>query len=124
MQLKRCINSDGGGGSLDDDAVFAALADRTRRRMLDRLFEQDGITLSELVAGFDMTRQSATRHLKVLEQAGLITVAWQGREKRHYLNPLPIAEIERRWIDKFARPRAAALVALRKRLEETTGGEP
>lgn len=102
----------------DEDGVFAALADRTRRRMLDRLFESEGQTLNELVSGLGMRRQSATRHLKVLEEAGLVTVRWQGREKRHYLNPVPIAEIQHRWIDKFSRPKADALVRLKNRLEE------
>lgn len=100
------------------DAVFAALADRTRRAMLDRLFARPGLTLNELVAGFGMRRQSATRHLQLLEAAGLVVVRWQGREKLHYLNPVPIAEIESRWIDKFARAPARALVDLRRALEE------
>ena len=106
----------------DEDAVFAALADRTRRAMLDRLFERQGMTLNELIAGLGMRRQSATRHLQVLEKAGLVVVRWHGREKRHYLNPVPIAEIERRWIDKFASPRATALAALKERLDEESGG--
>ena len=86
-----------------EDAVFSALADRTRRQMLDRLFDSPGMTLNDLVANLDMRRQSASRHLKVLEAAGLVVVQWQGREKRHYLNPVPIVEIERRWTEKFTR---------------------
>ena len=105
------------------NGTFSALAHPVRLAMLERLAAGDA-TVNELAEPFEMSLPAVSRHIKVLEQAGLITVAWQGREKRHYLNPLPIAEIERRWIDKFARPRAAALVALRKRLEETTGGEP
>lgn len=100
-----------------EDAVFSALADRTRRAMLDRLFHQQGQTLNELVAGLGMRRQSATRHLQVLEQAGLVSVQWRGREKRHYLNPVPIAAIERRWLDKFSSRKAHALAALKQRLE-------
>lgn len=116
------------GGSLeqeadDDDAVFVALADRTRRAMLDRLFARQGLTLNELVSGLGMRRQSASRHLKVLEAAGLVTVRWQGREKRHYLNPVPIAAIERRWIDKFARSRARTLAALKNALEKSGDSE-
>ncbi|MGE0623844.1 MAG: ArsR/SmtB family transcription factor [Pseudomonadales bacterium] len=106
-----------------EDRVFAALADRTRRVMLDRLFAEPGLTLNELVAGLGMRRQSATRHLQVLESAGLVVVRWRGREKRHYLNPVPIAEIESRWIDKFARAPARALVGLRHALEERGEGE-
>lgn len=100
-----------------EDAVFAALADRTRRQMLDRLFETPGMTLNDLVSNLTMTRQSASRHLKVLEAAELVAVQWQGREKRHYLNPIPIVEIERRWTAKFAQPRAAALLDLKKSVE-------
>ncbi len=100
-----------------EDRVFTALADATRRAMLDRLFDRPGQTLNELVSGLGMRRQSATRHLKVLEAAGLVVVRWRGREKQHYLNPVPIAEIERRWIDKFARAPARALVELRQTLE-------
>ena len=103
------------------DRVFTALADRTRRAMLDRLFAEPGLTLNELVAGLGMRRQSATRHLKVLEAAGLVVVRWRGREKQHYLNAVPIAEIESRWIDKFARAPARALVGLRHDLEQTRG---
>lgn len=98
--------------------VFKALADSTRRRMLDRLLEQPGLTLSELVAGFDMTRQSATRHLGVLEDAQLIVTLWRGREKLHYLNPVPIAQIGARWINKFSDQKVAAVLALKQALEE------
>jgi DNA-binding transcriptional ArsR family regulator len=107
----------------DEDAVFAALADATRRAMLDRLFASAGLTLGELVAGLGMTRQSATRHLQVLEHANLVAVRWRGREKHHYLNPVPIAQIERRWLDKFAGPKATALAKLKESLEREAGGE-
>ena len=100
------------------DLVFKALADPTRRRLLDRLFEQQGQTLGHLIDGLDMRRQSATRHLAILQDAGLVTVQWQGREKKHYLNAVPIAEIGQRWIDKFSGERAAALLTLKKAIEE------
>lgn len=86
--------------------------------MLDRLFDAPGLTLGELTGGLDMRRQSASRHLEVLVDAGLVTAEWHGREKRHYLNPVPIAEIGRRWIDKFSGPRAAAILNLRQALED------
>ncbi len=86
--------------------------------MLDRLFDAPGLTLGELTGGLDMRRQSASRHLEVLVDAGLVTAEWRGREKRHYLNPVPIAEIGRRWIDKFSGPRAAAILNLRRALED------
>lgn len=86
--------------------------------MLDRLFEQPGMTLNDLVAGQGMRRQSATRHLKVLEAAGLISIQWSGREKRHFLNPVPLHEIERRWMDKFSHARVARLADLKDELED------
>lgn len=100
------------------DKVFKALADGTRRKMLDCLYTEQGLTLSELVAETDMTRQSATRHLNVLEDAGLVVTVWEGREKLHYLNPVPIAEISHRWIDKFSKERTKAVLALKQALEE------
>ena len=100
------------------DAVFKALADRTRRALLDRLLEQQGQTLSELVEGLGMRRQSVAKHLAVLESAGLVNCRWQGREKRHYLNPLPIADIGRRWLDRYSGPRAEAILNLRDALQE------
>jgi DNA-binding transcriptional ArsR family regulator len=109
-------------GQTDQDSVFNALADGTRRRMLDRLFESQGLTLNELVDGLGMRRQSATRHLKVLEAAGLIIVRWQGREKRHFLNAVPIHDIQRRWIGKFAEAKTAALAELKEQLEKEPGG--
>lgn len=101
------------------DAIFKALADPTRRALLDRLMAEPGQTLSELIDGLDMRRQSATRHVAILESAGLVTSHWHGREKRHYLNPLPIAEIGRRWIDKFSGERAQAVLNLKNAMEET-----
>jgi len=100
------------------DAVFKALADPTRRALLDRLLEQQGQTLSELVEGLGMRRQSVAKHLAVLESAGLVKCRWQGREKLHYLNPLPIADIGRRWLDRYSGARAEAILNLRDALQE------
>src|SRR3954452_96683 len=83
------------------DKVFKALADATRRRLLDRLFEKNGQTLGELCAELSMSRQAVTKHLSILERARLATVVWRGREKLHSLNPVPIHEIADRWIGKF-----------------------
>jgi uncharacterized protein YndB with AHSA1/START domain/DNA-binding transcriptional ArsR family regulator len=100
------------------DEVFKALGDPTRRQLLDRLRERNGQTLGELCGGLDMRRQSATQHLAVLEAANLIGSVRQGREKLHYLNPVPLHEIQERWIDRFERPRLRALSALKHRAEE------
>ena len=100
------------------DAVFKALADPTRRALLDRLLERQGQTLTELLDGLDMRRQSVTKHLAILEAAGLVTCRWRGREKLHYLNPVPIAEIGRRWLDRYSGKRAAAILNLRDALQE------
>ncbi|WP_345771213.1 ArsR/SmtB family transcription factor [Geodermatophilus normandii] len=102
----------------DVDAVFKALADRTRRLLLDRLREQDGQTLGELCARLGMARQSATQHLDVLVRAGLVTVVRRGRERLHFLNPAAISEIRERWISPFDRPRLQALAAIRDAAEE------
>jgi uncharacterized protein YndB with AHSA1/START domain/DNA-binding transcriptional ArsR family regulator len=102
----------------DADAVFKALADRTRRVLLDRLREQDGQTLGELCARLGMARQSATQHLDVLVSAGLVTVVRRGRERLHFLNPAAISEIGERWISTFDRPRLQALAAIRDAAEE------
>ena len=101
----------------DGDAVFRALADPTRRALLDRLREQNGQTLTELCGPLNMARQSATQHLGVLEAANLITTVRRGRAKLHYLNPVPLWDIERRWIGKFERPRLTALSAIKDRAE-------
>lgn len=100
------------------DAIFRALADPSRRKLLDRLHEEQGQSLAELCDGMKMRRQSVTKHLKILEAAQLIAVDWRGREKIHYLNPVPIAEIGARWIDKFSKPKTDAVAALKTALEE------
>ena len=105
------------------DAVFKALADPTRRALLDRLRERNGQTLGELCEPLDMARQSATQHLGLLEAANLITTIRRGREKLHYLNPVPLWDIAERWIEKFERPRLRALSAIRRRAEEDTMAE-
>jgi DNA-binding transcriptional ArsR family regulator len=100
------------------DPVFRALADPTRRLLLDRLREHNGQTLSELCARLDMARQSATQHLDILVGADLVTVVRRGRERLHYLNPVPIHEIGERWIRKFERGKLAALSELKRQLEK------
>jgi DNA-binding transcriptional ArsR family regulator len=95
------------------DKVFTALADPTRRRFLDRLFADQGQTLTELTDGLKMRRQSATRHLKVLEDAGLVVVQWHGRQKRHFLNSEPITDMQLRWFDKFTKKKTASVVKLK-----------
>ena len=97
--------------------MFKALADPGRRRLLDLLHRENGQTLTALCEHMDMTRQAATQHLKVLEDANLVAVFWQGREKLHYLNPVPLHEIHARWIGKFEHGRLAALRELKKQLE-------
>lgn len=104
----------------DEDAVFRALADPTRRALLDRLRERNGQTLGELCGPLAMARQSATQHLGVLEAANLITSVRRGREKLHYLNPVPLWTITERWIEKFERSRLSALSAVKQRAEEST----
>src|ERR1043165_7257195 len=104
---------------VDDDRGFKALADPTRRHLLDRLFERDGRTLTELESELEMTRFGVMKHLRLLEEAGLVVARRQGREKLHFLNPIPIALIHNRWIDKFAEPRAAAVADLKAELEES-----
>ncbi len=99
------------------DDVFRALADPSRRALLDTLYARNGQTLSELCEGMDMTRQAVTKHLAVLEGANLIACIWRGREKLHYLNPVPIQDIADRWIGKYERARVKALTALKKKLE-------
>jgi DNA-binding transcriptional ArsR family regulator len=101
----------------DDDRVFKALADPTRRFLLDRLFARDGRTLTDLVSELDMTRFGAMKHLKVLEEAGLVVVRRQGREKLHFLNPVPIRLLHDRWIDKYTEREVSALIALKADLE-------
>src|SRR5262245_49500478 len=100
------------------DRVFKALADKNRRRLLDLLRRANGRTLGELCEHLAMTRQAATKHLNVLEAANLVVVVWRGREKLHYLNPVPLHEIYERWIGKYERHRLQALSDLKKGLEE------
>ena len=102
---------------LDIDKVFKALADPGRRRLLDLLHRESGQTLTALCAHMDMTRQAVTQHLQLLEEANLVAVVWQGREKLHYLNPVPLHEIHARWIAKFEHSRLDALRDLKKKLE-------
>jgi DNA-binding transcriptional ArsR family regulator len=102
------------------DKVFKALADPTRRQLLDRLFADNGQTLGQLCAHLDMTRQAVTKHLAVLEEANLVATIWRGREKLHYLNPVPIHEIAQRWIGKYEQGRLRVLAELKEKLE----GEP
>ncbi len=103
------------------DAIFKALADPSRRKLLDELRQKNGQTLSELCEHLDMTRQAVTKHLVLLEKANLIAVVWRGREKLHYLNPMPLHEIYERWIGKYERHRLQALSDLKKGLESATG---
>lgn len=100
------------------DEVFKALADPTRRGLLDSLFEQDGQTQKELEAGLEMTRFGVMKHLKVLEEAGLVVTRKRGREKLHFLNPVPIRLIHDRWVSKFSEPWAAGLSELKQDLEK------
>ncbi|WP_405926884.1 ArsR/SmtB family transcription factor [Streptomyces sp. NBC_00035] len=106
------------------DQVFKALADETRRQLLDRLHEHNGQTLGDLCERIDMRRQSVTQHLAVLEAANLVSTVRRGREKLHYLNPVPLHEIQERWIDKFERPRLRALSAIKRRAEEAMTDKP
>jgi DNA-binding transcriptional ArsR family regulator len=103
----------------DDELVFRALADGTRRLLLDRLFERDGRTLTELESGLEMTRFGVMKHLRVLEEAGLVVSRKSGRSRLHYLNPVPIRLIHDRWIDKYTEPRVSALAELKADLEES-----
>ncbi len=104
------------------DKVFKALADPGRRLLLDRLRARNGQTLTELCEHLDMSRQAVTKHLKRLEEASLVVTLWRGREKFHYLNPVPIHEIAERWIDKYERGRLRVLAELKKNLEGDDNG--
>jgi DNA-binding transcriptional ArsR family regulator len=99
------------------DIVFRALADRTRRTLLDRLYAKNGQTLSELCTDLEMSRQAVTQHLALLEESNLVVTVWHGREKLHYLNPAPLQEIHTRWLDKYERHRLEALSDLKRALE-------
>ena len=109
---------------MDTDKVFKALADPSRRALLDHLFAQNGQTLGELCAHLDMARQSVSKHLALLEEANLVTTVWHGREKLHYLNPVPIQEIYDRWIGKYDRQRLQALSVLKQSLEQPAPNDP
>jgi len=106
----------------DTDKVFKALADPGRRLLLDRLHADNGQTLTELCEHLPMSRQAVTKHLKLLEEATLVVTIWRGREKFHYLNPVPIHEIAERWIHKYERGRLRVLAELKKNLEGDTNG--
>src|SRR5438874_13778167 len=101
------------------DDVFKALADASRRKLLDRLFKRDGQTLGELCERVDMTRFGVMKHLRVLEEAGLVVRRRSGRESLHFLNPVPIRQIHDRWIDKYTERHVSALLDLKTKLEET-----
>ncbi len=102
---------------MDDDTVFRALADASRRKLLDRLHRKNGLTLGELCRGLEMTRQAVAKHLAILEQANLVSSKRDGREKRHFINPVPINQIAERWISKFEQRHWRALAALKRNLE-------
>jgi DNA-binding transcriptional ArsR family regulator len=102
---------------MDDDAVFKALADASRRQLLDRLHKKNGQTLGELCDGLDMTRQAVAKHLAILKKTNLVSWKRVGRERLHFINPVPINEIAERWINKFEQPRLWALSKLKKNLE-------
>ena len=104
----------------DDDLVFRALADPTRRHLLDRLFERDGRTLTDLESDLEMTRFGVMKHLRVLEEASLVVTRRSGREKLHFLNPVPIRLIHDRWIDKYTERQVSALADLKHELEGET----
>jgi len=105
----------------DTDVLFKALADPSRRKLLDLLHAHDGRTLSELCDYLDITRQGVTQHLELLEAANLVSTMRRGREKLHFLNPVPLQEIYERWIAKFEKPRLKALSDLKRRLEKSDG---
>ena len=105
--------------TVNEDAVFKALADPTRRFLLDLLYAQDGRTLTALESELEMTRFGVMKHLRILERAGLIVTRWAGREKLHFLNPVPIQLIHNRWIDKYRERHVSALTTLKTQLETT-----
>jgi DNA-binding transcriptional ArsR family regulator len=103
----------------DDDLVFRALADPTRRHLLDRLYERDGRTLTELESELEMSRFGVMKHLRLLEGAGLVVTRREGRQKLHYLNPVPIRLIHDRWIDKYRERQVSTLADFKSELEDT-----
>jgi uncharacterized protein YndB with AHSA1/START domain/DNA-binding transcriptional ArsR family regulator len=118
MQVDTCIMTSVSAEVPTMDVVFKALADHTRRMLLDRLRQHDGQTLTQLCEPLGMARQSATQHLDILERANLVTVVRRGRERLHYLNPMPIHEIEERWISEFDRPRLQVISSIKSQAEE------
>jgi DNA-binding transcriptional ArsR family regulator len=120
MQPFSCMS----GWQVRMDKIFKALADNTRRELLDRLFAKDGQTLGELCEYLSMTRQAVTKHLVILEEANLIVIQWKGREKLHYLNPVPIQEIHERWVSKYEKGRLAAISNLKNALEKQNEEKP
>jgi len=118
MQVSACVIKRQANTCMNKpDLLFKALADPSRRKLLDRLYANDGQTLSQLCEHLDMTRQSVTQHLDLLEAANLVTTLWRGREKLHLLNPVPLQEVYERWLAKFEKPRLKALHDLKQRLE-------
>src|SRR6187399_1568335 len=107
--------------SPDTDLLFKSLADPSRRKLLDLLHAHDGRSLNDLCEHLDMSRQGVTQHLNLLEEANLVATAWRGREKLHFLNPVPLQEIYERWIAKFEKPRLKAIDALKRKLEKSNG---
>jgi DNA-binding transcriptional ArsR family regulator len=107
---------------MDDNLVFKALADLSRRKLLDRLHRRNGLTLGELCSGLDMSRQAVAKHLRILQGANLVSIQREGREKRHYINPVPIHGIAERWIHKFQQASLRTLAELKKDLEGTREG--
>lgn len=105
----------------DDDLLFKALADPSRRKLLDQLHASDGQTLGQLCEHLDMSRQGVTQHLDVLEAANLVATVRSGREKLHFLNPVPLQDLYERWIAKFEKPRLKALAQLKRKLERDNG---
>lgn len=118
MQANTCILSlQTEMGPMDDDKVFRALGDPTRRKLLDLLYENNGRTLGQLIEGLGMTRQSATQHLDILEAANLISSVKRGREKLHFINPVPLHDVYERWVRKFEHQRLSLLYQLKTELE-------
>ena len=108
-------------GMKDPNLLFKAIADPGRRKLLDVLYAHDGQTLGELCVHLDMTRQAVTQHLALLESANLVATQWRGREKLHFLNPVPLQQLYERWIAKFEKPRLKALSNLKRKLEKSHG---
>lgn len=117
MQANACIMTPPNDDPMDIDKVFKALGDPTRVKVLDLLYERNGQTLGELCEHLAMSRQSATQHIGVLEAANLVTAVWRGREKLHFINPVPLHEVYERWVRKFERQRLSLLHDLKKELE-------